>query len=201
MNKQEKEIQDFINEYYTENLNRGNEIPDKEMRVFIRSLEELENKGGKVTKADIDKVLYTAPGSKEYVLYRLFDIFPIGIKLYSEVAIEVYEEHESDAPLDSRKVCSPDRFDGTLGMSSADKKRYDTLSDMTVCKRLNEKKVPDITWIKDPTAYCDCGQCYCNVLEAEILKKNILFCRNGTYGIEVAVQWANVKVRRSFEVN
>ena len=87
MNKQEKEIQDFINEYYTVNLNRGNKIPDKEMRVFIRSLEELENKGGKVTKADIDKVLYTAPGSKEYVLYRLFDIFPSGIKFYSEIAI------------------------------------------------------------------------------------------------------------------
>ena len=201
MNKQEQKIQDFINEYYTENLNRGNKISDKKVRMFIKSLEELEKKGGMATKADIKKVLSTTPGDKLFVLYRLFDIFRISKKVYSEVAMEVYFEHENCVPVDFRVIFSSDRFNGEKGMSNTDLYLFNTLSDMIVCKPLNGEICADLTWVKDPTTYCGCGQCYCTVLEAEVLKKDILFCRQGTYGIEVVVQWANVKVTRNFEVN
>ena len=201
MNIQDRKIQDLINDYIVENHDYGNYMPFEDVEKFITPLVELRDKGKNITYTDLQVVLSTVHGNKLFVLDRLPDIFPISEKLYSEAVIEVYWEGPNILPIDFRKIFDPKRFDAKLGMSSADLRLFNTLSDMTVCKPLYWTANHNITWIKDPTAYCNCGQCYCNVLEAEVQKKNILFCRQGPFGIEVAVQWENIKVTKSFEVN
>ena len=196
-----KKINLFIKGYVKDNRKHGKNISKEKTELLRLAIYNLIIKGKKSILRDWRAVLYNAEGNELFILYYLSKIIPISKKWYSKLAIRAYWKHKNIIPIDFREIFDPIRFDATEGMQTADLRLYNTLSDMTVCKPLHWTANHNITWIKDPTAYCDCGQCYCTVLEAEIFKKDILFCRQGPFGIEVAIQWENMKVTKSFEVN
>ena len=196
-----KKVNDLIRIYITANKKCGVNIPKDKIMLLKLAICNLIIMDKKAIKHDWTAVLSNAEGNELFMLYLLSRIVPIRKKWYSQWTIKAYWKHKNIIPIDFREVFDPKIFDGNLGMVTADKNLFNTLSDMTVKKVLGWNTCSYITWTKGSKEFSTYGPDYYIVLEAKVLKKDILFCRQGPFGIEVAVQWGNINSTKVFEVN
>ena len=169
--------------------------------ALVEEIVDFIAKGKNVDYDDMLILMVHAPGCELYLLYHLAMMIDIDKALYSRVAIESYWRYDYNLELDLRLVFDPKLFNANLGMNQEELDCLNSIRGTVVYRDAKNGEGNDLTWMTGLKDYPGYKNRYCVIMEAQVYKSNILFCRKGDNGIEVVAFWKDIFDVSLFEVN